>query len=154
MITFVVNSCRPRVVIQKYVHTFPDGDVECRPEMVKRRFRINRVKYVISKSLRVIIFWQKIDFILIPMISCIFDNITSDVIWKKTGNTVSRYLIRKWRRFQEVQDVNGFKNKFARMHLLLLADAKIHQDQIAWVVTSTDATMESLMITVEYTYQV
>merc|ERR1719328_659679 len=50
MITFVVNSCRPRVVVQKYVHTFPDGDVECRPEMVKRRFRINRVKCDLEKD--------------------------------------------------------------------------------------------------------
>merc|ERR1712110_1022429 len=29
VITFIVNSCRPRTVVQRYVHTFPDGDVEC-----------------------------------------------------------------------------------------------------------------------------
>ena len=43
VITFIVNSCRPRTVVQRYVHTFPDGDVECRPESVRRKYRINKI---------------------------------------------------------------------------------------------------------------
>ena len=152
MITFVVNSCRPRVVVQKYVHTFPDGDVECRPEMVKRRFRINRVKYVLliySKNLLVI---NSIRFCIKQFIN--YCHLVLGATWRKTDNIASRYPILKWKRFQEALDVNGSKNRFAKMHQLHPVAAKTHQIEIVHPVTWKDNKMEHLIPIMEYMSQV
>ena len=40
----MLPACKNRVVKDRYCHTFPTGDMECRDQNVKRSFRINKIK--------------------------------------------------------------------------------------------------------------